>query len=148
MGHDDSWSFKSRANMTVDPAAPGAITTSGVRVALVTANGTVLDQVAYNGTSCKATRTRGSLRRIQCRVKGQAGKLSFVHAAKSNATYSVTGSFQKRNINGTTAANEAPLGVVVAVGADGSGTAFGGRCVSRVGLPLSLHVMLSPCWLC
>jgi hypothetical protein len=113
--------------MTVDPEAAAAITTEGVQVQLVTAEGTVLDQVAYSASDCKAKMTWGSLRRINCRAKGQQGRLSFTRVRKTDATFAIAGSFGKRNIDGMVAANETPLGVVMAVGADGSGSAFGGQ---------------------
>jgi hypothetical protein len=125
----NSWSFKSRANMTVDPEAPAAIAAGGVLVKLVTVSGTVLDQIAYTASNCRAKMTKGSLRRIDCRIKGQKGKLTFVRVAKTNAIFTVNGAFSMRNIDGTTAANEAPLGVVMAAGADGSGSSFEGQYV-------------------
>lgn len=113
--------------MTVDPEATAAIIAEGVQVQLVTAEGTVLDSIAYSASDCKAKMARGSLRRIDCRAKSHQGKLSFAHVRKTDATFAIGGSFVKRSIDGEVAANEAPLGVVVAAGADGSGNAFGGQ---------------------
>lgn len=113
--------------MTVDPEAAAAITAEGVQVQAVTTEGTVLDQVSYIASDCKAKTARGSLRRIDCRAKGQQSRLSFTRVRKTDATFAIAGSFGKRNIDGMVAANETPLGVIVAVGADGSGSAFGGE---------------------
>ena len=122
-----SWSFKAHANMTVDPTVASAITADGVQIQLITAAGTVLDQVSYTASECKSKMARGSLRRIDCRAKTHQGRLSLTHVRKTGASFAISGSFGKRNVDGEVAANEAPLGVVVAVGADGSGSAFGGQ---------------------
>lgn len=129
----DSWRFKAVANVTDEPAAPADIEATGVQVSLVTADDTVLDAVAFDGSDCKGkghgashNKAAGMLRRIECRSKSVSGKLSLVYNGKTGAIYTVRGGFFKRPLSGATAANEVPLGVVLTVGADASGAAFGG----------------------
>jgi hypothetical protein len=131
-----SWSFKAAINATTVPTTPIDITVNGVFVTLATANGTVLDVVAYNGTDCKLKIVKNVPRRVDCRVKGQMGKLSLVYRLPStagktykpsnNATYTVIGSWRKRALHGATAASEVPLGVAVVVP---NAAAFGEVCV-------------------
>lgn len=109
-------------NATEAPTTPADILANGVAVTLLTVNGTILDVVAYNATDCKAKRGKTALRRVDCWVTGQMGKLALVyqapgslHKPSNNATYSVTGSWHKRALNGTTAAAEVPLGVALIV---------------------------------
>jgi len=131
--HVDSWRFKALANTTDQPAAPADIAATGVQVSLVTADDTVLDVVAFNGSDCKGkgrgtnpNKSAGMLRRIECRSKSVSGRLSLVYNTKTSAIYTVRGGFPKRPLSGVTAANEVPLGVVLTVGADASGRRFGG----------------------
>lgn len=131
--HVDSWRFKAVANTTDEPAAPADIEATGVQVSLMTADETVLDVVAFDGSDCKGkghgaspNKPAGMLRRIECRSKSVSGKLSLVYNTKTSAIYTVSGGFSKRPLSGVTAASEVPLGVVLTVGADASGRAFGG----------------------
>ncbi len=127
--HVDSWRFKAVANVTAEPAAPADIEATGVQVSLVTTDDTVLDVVAFDGSDCKGKghgASHNMLRRIDCRSKSVPGKLSLVYNTKTSAIYTVSGVFSKRPLSGVTAANEVPLGVVLTVGADASGRAFGG----------------------
>lgn len=125
-----SWTFKGVMNATDAPTAPAAILVNGVAVWLVTNSGTMLDEVVYNATDCRSKTVKGTMHRVDCRrvakaggQQGLAGKLSIMYQRPrpmdgkvlNNATYAVSGSWSKRAINGTTAAAEVPLGVVVAV---------------------------------
>lgn len=121
-----SWSFKATLNVTEAPTTPADIQTNGVVVSLVTAAGTVLDEVAYEGTDCQAKALKDATRRIECRAKGRPGKLSLVYkrskadkasigSGSGSGAYTATGSWSKRALHGATAAAEAPLGVFIAV---------------------------------
>lgn len=90
---------------------------AGVTASLLAADGTVLNTAQFAANECRAT---AGGRKLTCAYKGMPGRLIFTQRAtrsksSPNTNCTVSGTFNKRHLDGNAAAASIPLSVSITV---------------------------------